>query len=109
MDIVEYWIKMSVLIETKTHLSKSMIVKSYQFYKNGLFFVCFFPKLEKKRPMTDINNKNKIIEFLIKNQVLSFGSYETNSGRVSPYFFNFSAGNSSAKRIHSECWITVKY
>ena len=32
--------------------------------------------------------KESLIEMLIDKQVLKFGSFKLNSGRISPYFFN---------------------
>ena len=35
--------------------------------------------------------KESLIEMLIDKQVLKFGSFKLNSGRISPYFFNLGA------------------
>ena len=53
-----------------------------------------------------------LIEMLIEKQVLKFGSFKLNSGRISPYFFNLGAiddgssfyniGLAYARRIYDE-------
>ena len=56
--------------------------------------------------------KEPLIEMLIDKQVLKFGSFKLNSGRISPYFFNLGAiddgmsfydlGLAYARKIHDE-------
>ena len=41
--------------------------------------------------------KKEFIEFLIKSKILSFGEFETKSGRISPYFLNFGACDNGQK------------
>ncbi|GJM12493.1 MAG: orotate phosphoribosyltransferase [Pseudohongiella sp.] len=41
--------------------------------------------------------QSEFIEFVIKNQILRFGSFTLKSGRVSPYFFNAGLFNTGSK------------
>lgn len=42
-------------------------------------------------------NKQKYLELLLQSQVLKFGSFQTKSGRQSPYFFNMGEINSGLR------------
>ena len=44
--------------------------------------------------------KKEFIEFLICSKILSFGNFETKSGRISPYFLNFGACDNGKKISH---------
>ena len=44
--------------------------------------------------------KEEFIKFLIQSKILSFGDFQTKSGRVSPYFFNFGACDNGEKITH---------
>lgn len=41
--------------------------------------------------MLNAKEKREFIDFILKNQVLQFGSFRLKSGRISPYFFNLGA------------------
>lgn len=47
--------------------------------------------------MLDTTQKQKVIELLLRSNVLRFGEFHTKSGRVSPYFFNTGHIDSAAK------------
>ena len=60
-----------------------------------------------------------LIEMLIDKQVLKFGSFKLNSGRISPYFFNLGAiddgmsfydlGLAYARKIHDKEFVCAIY
>ena len=52
--------------------------------------------IDEETALSQASDKDLFIEFLLTQQVLQFGEFTLNSGRISPYFFNLGQINAGA-------------